>query len=457
MRHPVLLVDDDDRVRASLRRTLESDGWTVDEARDGVEGLQKLTSTPFSCAILDLKMPRMDGEQLFRSLRAAGLETQVIILSGHGDIAQAVEFIKAGAFDFIEKPPSAEKIRASVRQAAARYAAGWKLKDHSRYEAFRYTLVGASPPMAALRDALGKAARTRLPVLVTGESGTGKELAAREVHRLSDRREGPFVQVNCAAIPDDLIESELFGHEKGAFTDAKERQMGKFALANGGVLFLDEIGDLSPRAQAKMLRALEQGEVEALGAARPVAVDVKVVAATNQDLEALIAAGRFRQDLYYRLHALPVRVPPLREHPEDIPALVGHFTAFFCWENTLPEKRWEPAVLEALKGRPWPGNVRELKNFVERLLIFAPGGSIGLADLPPEMAAPPPPDAAAAAARGETLQEFLAAAERTYLLFHLRLNGGNIKRTAEALGLPRSHLYRSLQKLQIPKEEYRED
>jgi two-component system nitrogen regulation response regulator NtrX len=277
------------------------------------------------------------------------------------------------------------------------------------------------------------------------------------VHRLSDRREGPFVQVNCAAIPDELIESELFGHEKGAFTDAKERQMGKFALANGGVLFLDEIGDLSPRAQAKMLRALEQGEVEALGAAKPVPVDVKVVAATNQDLEAFIEAGRFRSDLFYRLNALPIRVPPLREHPQDIPALVEHFTAFFCWENALPVKKWEARTLEALKTRPWPGNVRELKNFAERLLIFAPGDAIGLADLPPEMARPPAPDAAEAVARGLALSAFLGEAERAFLLFHLRLNGGNIKRTAEALGIPRSHLYRSLQKLQIPKEEYRED
>ena len=457
MRHPILLVDDDDRVRASLRRTLESDGWAVEEARDGVEGLNKLTSTPFSCVVLDLKMPRMDGEQLFHAVRSSGVETQVIILSGHGDIAQAVEFIKAGAFDFIEKPPSAEKIRSAVRQAAARYSAGWKLKDHSRYEAFRYTLVGESPTLKALRQSLAKAAFTRLPVLITGESGTGKELAAREVHRLSDRREGPFVQVNCAAIPDELIESELFGHEKGAFTDARERQMGKFALANGGVLFLDEIGDLSPRAQAKMLRALEQGEVEALGAAKPVPVDVKVVAATNQDLEAFIESGRFRRDLYYRLNALPIRVPPLREHAADIPALVEHFTAFFCWENALPAKRWEDRTLEALKARSWPGNVRELKNFVERLLIFAPGDAIGLADLPPEMARPPAADAAEAADRGLALADFLGEAERAFLLFHLRLNGGNIKRTAEALGIPRSHLYRSLQKLQIPKEEYRED
>ena len=457
MRHPILLVDDDDRVRASLRRTLESDGWTVDEARDGVEGLNKLTSTPFSSVDLDLKMPRMDGEQLFQAIRSSGVETQVIILSGHGDIAQAVEFIKAGAFDFIEKPPAAEKIRSAVRQAAARYTAGWKLKDHSRYEAFRYTLVGQSPALKTLREALRKAALTRLPVLVTGESGTGKELAAREVHRLSDRREGPFVQVNCAAIPDELIESELFGHEKGAFTDAKERQMGKFALASGGILFLDEIGDLSPRAQAKMLRALEQGEVEALGAAKPVRVDVKVVAATNQDLEAFIASGRFRRDLFYRLNALPVRVPPLREHAQDIPALVEHFTAFFCWENALPVKKWDPPALEALKIRAWPGNVRELKNFVERLIIFAPAEAIGLNDLPADMAAPPLPDAAAAAQSGASLQEFLGGAERAFLLFHLRLNGGNIKRTGEALGIPRSHLYRSLQKLQIPKEEYRED
>lgn len=327
----------------------------------------------------------------------------------------------------------------------------------SRTRTISTDIIGNSKPMLDVLNMISQVADSGTTVLINGQTGTGKELVARAIHANSPRKEGPFVQVNCAAIPEDLIESELFGHEKGAFTDAKERQMGKFALAHGGVLFLDEIGDLSPRAQAKMLRVLEQGEVEALGAARPVAVDVKVVAATNQDLEALIAEGRFRRDLFYRLNALPVRIPPLREHPEDIPALVEHFTAFFCWENALPPRRWEPPALEALKHRPWPGNIRELKNFVERLLIFAPGGTITPADLPPEMTRPPLPDAAGAAGRGAGLQEFLGEAERAFLLFHLRLNGGNIKRTAEALGLPRSHLYRSLQKLQIPKEEYRED
>jgi two-component system nitrogen regulation response regulator NtrX len=265
------------------------------------------------------------------------------------------------------------------------------------------------------------------------------------------------VQVNCAALPDELIESELFGHEKGAFTDARERQMGKFVLAHLGALFLDEIGDMSLKAQAKMLRVLEQGEVEALGGAKPVAVDIKIIAATNQDLEALIGSGGFRQDLFFRLSGFPMRVPPLREHAQDIPALMEHFAAFFCWENNLPKKRFAPEVAESLQRQAWKGNIRELKNFVERLLIFAPGEEVGLRDLPPEMLEVPGAGTPEAIRQAAGLQEFLEQMERTFLLWHLRLNGGNIKKTAERLGLPRSHLYRSLKKLQIPSEEYRDD
>jgi two-component system, NtrC family, nitrogen regulation response regulator NtrX len=457
MPQPVLVVDDDGRIRASLRRILEGEGYGVAEASNGVEALQQLTSTPFSCVLLDLKMPLVDGDQVFRELRGREVETPVIILTGHGDIPMAVEYIKAGAFDFIEKPPPAEKIKAAVRQAVRQSEASWKLKSHARYEGFRYTLIGSGPAMQTLRDSIAKVAQARVPVLITGESGTGKELAAREIHRQSNYRNGPFIQVNCAALPDELIESELFGHEKGAFTDAKERQMGKFVLAHKGALFLDEIGDMSPRAQAKMLRVLEQGEVEALGSSKGVAVDIKVIAATNQDLEARIREGRFREDLFFRLNGFPLRVPPLREHPEDIPALMEHFAAFFCWENNLPKKSFDPDVAEALKRQPWKGNVRELKNFVERLLIFAPGDAVTLNDLPPAMLEVPGAGSPEAIQEAAGLQDFLDRMERVFLLWHLRLNGGNIKKTAERLGLPRSHLYRSLTKLNIPSEDYRED
>jgi len=442
MRHPILLVDDDDRVRASLRRTLESDGWAVDEARDGVEGLNKLTSTPFSCAVLDLKMPRMDGEQLFRTLRSSGLETQVIILSGHGDIALAVEYIKAGAFDFIEKPPSAEKIRSAVRQAAARYAAGWKLRDHSRYEAFRYTLVGSGPALGELREILAKAAQTRLPVLITGESGTGKELAAREVHRLSERREGPFVQVNCAAIPEDLIESELFGHEKGAFTGAEARKMGRFEMANNGTILLDEIGELPLHLQAKLLRVLQEREIERVGGGAPIRIDVRVLCATARKLLTEVREGRFREDLYYRLQVIPVAVPPLRERKEDIPELCTFFLREFG-SSRGRDQNLSPAALQLLMAYNYPGNVRELRNIIERITVLNPASVVEPWLLPAELTREER-ESEASGALPLRLGDAVAAAEKACILRALQATGGKKSETAHLLGISRKNLWEKM-------------
>ncbi len=432
----ILVVDDEPAIRDALRMILEYEGYAVREAPDGEAAVRAVVGDPPDAVLLDIRMPRKDGLAALREIRKLAPELPVLMISGHGTIATAVEALREGAADFLEKPLERDVV---LRRLEHVLRASLPPEEEDE----RWKIVGSSPAIERVRDFIRRAGQAHATVLITGESGVGKELVARAIHAASPRASGPFVKVNCAAIPDELIESELFGHEKGAFTGATTRQRGRFARAHGGTIFLDEVGDLSLRAQAKVLRALQDGEIEPLGAGGPVHVDVRVVAATNKDLEKEIREGRFREDLYYRLGVLPLHVPPLRERREDIPLLVEHLARQVCRENNLRPRRFRPEAIAALAARTWPGNVRELRNVVERALILAPGDEIGVGDLPPP--------GGAGQVGGEaffdaaTLREFKERAEREFLRRKLEENGWNITRTAQAIGTPRSNLYKRLE------------
>jgi two-component system nitrogen regulation response regulator NtrX len=413
---------------------------------------------PPDLAFLDIKMGGMDGLETLQKIRQANDALPVVIISGHGTVSTAVEATKLGAFDFIEKPLASERVLVTIRNALDQ----GRLRDENRslkraVEA-RHQMVGESASIRQIWDSIKRAAPTNATVLLLGESGSGKELVARAIHRNSLRSRDRFVQVNCAAIPEELIESELFGHEKGSFTGATEKQIGKFEQADKGTIFLDEVGDMSAKTQAKVLRVLQEGEVERLGSARTIKVDVRVIAATNKDLEAEIERGTFREDLYFRLSVIPIRVPPLRDRREDIPLLVRHFVDLFSRENNRRPQRFTPAALEFMQSARWKGNVRELRNTVERLLIMTPGDSIDVDDLRDiarvdvrATAAPAEPGAPSHLAPG-TLKEFKESAERKFLVEKLREHAWNISKTAEVIGTPRSNLYKKLEQYAITEE-----
>src|ERR1700704_6392471 len=378
----ILVIDDEAAIRDSLRMTLEYEGYEFLGAATGQEGLALAERDAPDIVLLDVKMPGMDGIEVLDRLRALNDSLPVIVISGHGTIGTAVEATKKGAFDFIEKPFASERVLVSLRNALDQR----RLRDENRTlkkaVEIRHQMIGDSRALKQIMAAVGRAAPTNATVLITGESGVGKELVARTIHRNSLRSRERFVQVNCAAIPEELIESELFGHEKGSFTGATEKQVGKFEQADKGTIFLDEIGDMSAKTQAKVLRVLQEGEVERLGSARMIKVDVRVIAATNKNLEEEIEKGHFRDDLYFRLAVIPIYVPPLRERPEDIPQLVRHFMEHFSRENNVRLKRITPAALEALQRHRWKGNIRELRNTVERVIIMTGNDVIDVADLP---------------------------------------------------------------------------
>jgi two-component system, NtrC family, nitrogen regulation response regulator NtrX len=447
----VLVVDDETAIREAIRMTLEYENYRVDEARSGQDGIDKATKTPYDAILLDIKMPVLDGIEVLENLKEQRVPTPVIMVSGHGDISTAVECTKRGAFDFLEKPLNRDKLLLSVRNAVRQQKLEEEV-DELRERAERdYQLVGDSAPMRELKAQIELAAPTKATVLIQGESGTGKELVAREIHRGSSRARMPFVQVNCAAIPEELIESELFGHEKGSFTGAVRKQTGKFVAADSGTIFLDEIADMSLRTQAKVLRVLQEGEVEPVGSATVVKVDVRVIAATNKDLTDEIRAGRFREDLFYHLNVIPVRTPPLRERRDDIPILAQHFAALFSQEYNRHPKKFTPAALKALADSSWRGNVRELRNMIERLVIMVPSDSIDITDLPAEFFRAAA-DIISTAMRLSTLQEFKDEAEKAFILAKLRENGWNVSKTAEAIDTPRSNLYKKIEQYNIKRE-----
>ncbi|MBI3932829.1 MAG: sigma-54-dependent Fis family transcriptional regulator [Acidobacteria bacterium] len=451
MRAKVLIIDDEEAIRSSLRMTFEYEGYECVLAANGPAALKMAEKEAPDLVFLDIKMPQMDGMEVLKRLKSIEGSPPVVILSGHGNIKTAVEATKLGAFDFIEKPPESDRILLVARNALSQK----RLTDENRRLKLtfddRYRMVGKSAELEKVWDAIRRAAPTTATVLIAGESGVGKELAARAIHRNSLRRDEAFVQVNCAAIPEDLIESELFGHEKGSFTGATEKQIGKFELAHKGTIFLDEVGDMSLKTQAKVLRVLQEGEVERIGSQKTINVDVRVIAATNKTLEEAIEEGEFREDLYFRLSVIPIRVPPLRERPEDVEPLVEHFASRFCEDNNFRRKPFTPDALEGLKRHPWRGNARELRNTVERLLIMVEDEEVRPEHLA-EVLRRPVSGASASAEAASSLRGFKESAERAFLVQKLRENKWNISATAAAVGTPRSNLYKKLEQYGITQE-----
>jgi two-component system nitrogen regulation response regulator NtrX len=458
----VLVIDDESAIRDSLRMTLEYEGYEFIGAATGQEGLVLAERESPDLVLLDVKMPGMDGLEVLDRLRSMNEALPVLVISGHGTISTAVEATKKGAFDFIEKPFASERVLVSLRNAVDQR----RLRDENRSlrkdAEVRHQMVGESAALEQVMAAIGRAAPTNATVLIHGESGVGKELVARAIHRNSLRRRERFVQVNCAAIPEELIESELFGHEKGSFTGATEKQIGKFEQADRGTIFLDEVGDMSPKTQAKVLRVLQEGEVERLGSARTTKVDVRVIAATNKNLEEEIEKAHFREDLYFRLAVIPIHVPPLRERPEDIPLLVRHYMDYLSRENNTRPRRITQAALDAMQRYRWKGNIRELANTVERLIIMTASDTIDVGDLPSIIRtggagggaalATPKQASESELAKAGTLREFKDNSERAFLVAKLRENGWNISKTAEVIDTPRSNLYKKLEQYQISQE-----
>jgi len=454
MKPRILVIDDEAAIRDSMRMILEYEGYEFLGAATGEEGIALAEREAVDLVFLDIKMPGMDGLEVLGRLKAASQTLPVVMISGHGTVATAVDATKRGAFDFIEKPLATERILLTIRNAVN--FSKIEVENRSLTEAVdgRTLMVGASPLLRDIVESVRRAAPTSATVLIRGESGVGKELVARMIHRNSLRARERFVQVNCAAIPDDLIESELFGHEKGSFTGATEKQVGKFELADRGTIFLDEVGDMSMKTQAKVLRVLQEGEVERLGSSRTLKVDVRVIAATNKDLEKEIERGSFREDLYFRLSVIPIFVPALRERSEDVPLLVRHFADLFMRENNFRPKRFTPDAVAALQRYRWKGNVRELRNTIERVIIMTPRDVISEPDLPESVRGEGGPVASDDRTdRAGTLREFKESAEKAFLLDKLRDNGWNISKTAEAIGTPRSNLYKKLEQYNIRQDE----
>src|SRR5436190_1500930 len=388
MKSRVLVIDDEAAIRDSLRMTLEYEGYEFVGAATGQEGLALAERESPDLVLLDVKMPGMDGLEVLDRLRGMNDGVPVVVISGHGTISTAVEATKKGAFDFIEKPFASDRVLVSLRNALDQRQLRDENRSLKRAVEVRHQMIGDSPALRQVMAAVARAAPTNATVLIQGESGVGKELVARTIHRNSLRSRERFVQVNCAAIPEELIESELFGHEKGSFTGATEKQVGKFEQADKGTIFLDEIGDMSAKTQAKVLRVLQEGEVERLGSARMIKVDVRVIAATNKNLEEEIEKGTFREDLYFRLAVIPIHVPPLRERADDVALLVRHYIETVSRENNTRPKRVTQAALDALSRYRWKGNIRELRNTVERMIIMTSGDVIDLPDLPDSVRSP---------------------------------------------------------------------
>jgi DNA-binding NtrC family response regulator len=445
----LLVVDDEPNILSTLRRALELEGYAVEVAGSGRIALDKLKAAGFDAVLLDVAMPDMDGLTTLKHIRATLPELPVMMMSGNATLATAVEATRLGACDFLEKPLTTDKVLITVQNAlklARLERESLQAKKRERAEIEQW-MVGSGPRMRRIVETLRKAAPTSARVLVTGERGTGKELVARALHELSKRKEGPFVKLNCAAIPAELIESELFGHEKGSFTGATQLRRGKFEQAHGGTLFLDEIGDMTPEAQAKVLRVLQENEIERVGGSETITVDVRVVAATNKDLRDDMQKSRFRADLYDRLNVVPVEVPPLRERKEDIPALVEHFLEETCAQNGKRKLTLAQPALSLLMQHDWPGNVRELRNTIERLVIFASSSAIGEEDV--QSALPGVKSVRGRYQRGAALKDLVASAEREIVLAALEANAHHIANTARELGLERSHLYKKMRALGI--------
>lgn len=447
MQNSILIVDDERGIRESLSAVLEDEGFDVKTAESGEACLQITKRTTFACILLDIWLgDGIDGLETLRKLREAGIDAAVVMISGHGNIETAVKSTKLGAFDFIEKPLSLERTVVTVKNAVRQRQLEIANTELQKEISEDYVMVGESVAMRALRKQIQIVAPSDGRVLISGESGTGKELVARAIHSQSKRKAMPFVEINSAAIPEELVESELFGHAKGAFSGAMAAKKGKFEVADGATLFLDEIGDMSPRVQAKMLRVLEEQRFEPVGSNTPIKVDVRVISATNKRLDDLIENGNFRHDLFYRLNVIPFQIPPLRERPEDVPLLVEHFNRRFSRDNGRSPKRFTENSIEALQNHIWLGNVRELKNTIERVVIMVAGDTVEMDDLPQLGFSDERP---ASSFRFPSFKAATDAYHREFILHKLAEFDGNVTKAAEEMGVDRSHLYRRMRSLGI--------
>jgi two-component system nitrogen regulation response regulator NtrX len=448
----ILVIDDEKSIRNSLKDVLEYEKHEVDIAEDGPEGLEKFKESAYDIVLCDIKMPKMDGMEVLDELMKLSDSASIIMISGHGTIDTAVEAIKKGAFDYIEKPLDLNRLLITIRNSLDKTTLITETKTLKRKVNKTFEMVGESEALNKIRQMIERVAPSDARVLITGDNGTGKELVARAIHQQSTRSQKPFVEINCAAIPEELIESELFGHEKGAFTGVTSARRGKFDQANGGTLFLDEIGDMSLKTQAKILRILQEHKFDRVGGNKTIEVDVRVIAATNKDLQEEMSSGKFREDLFFRLNVLPFHVPPLRERKDDIPRLCKHFLHHFCGKESREIKTISESALNSLMEYNWPGNVRELKNLIERLVIMTPTNEINVPDLPlaiiqkdqrnksQSMITPDLPT---------SYREAKEVFEKQFILEKLRENDWNVSRTAEQIGLERSNLHRKIKGYQI--------
>ncbi len=446
MQNSILIVDDERGIRETLRGVLEDEGFSVETAGTGEDCLKVTQSTNYECILLDIWLPGIDGLETLAKLRENETDSAVVMISGHGNIETAVSATKLGAFDFIEKPLSLEKTVLTVRNAIRQRELQRVNETLTEQLSSEYAMVGNSIAMRALRKQISIVAPTDGRVLISGESGTGKELVARAIHSQSKRKNAPFVEINSAAIPEDLVESELFGHAKGAFSGATKAKRGKFEVADGATLFLDEIGDMSPTVQSKMLRVLEEQRFEPVGSNTPVNVDVRVISATNKRLDDLIENGNFRSDLFYRLNVIPFQIPPLRDRLEDVPVLLTHFNEKFSSEYGKKPKEFSAEAVERLQNYAWFGNVRELRNTVERIVIMNQKKRIKPDDLP---AFNPSDEPVASSFRFPSFKEATDAYQREFILHKLAETDGNVSKAAESMGVDRSHLYRRMKNLGI--------
>jgi len=448
----ILIIDDEKEICESIKMILEYEDYAVDFSTAASEGLEKLLSDSYHALLLDIQMQEMNGFDVLKKVKESGSPASVIIISAHGSVENAIKATKLGAFDFIEKPIDRDKLIISVRNAVEQSKLLLENEEIKRAYIGEGKILGKSRAIKNILEMIDKVAPLDTRILITGENGTGKELVARAIHNKSPRKEGPFIEVNCAAIPNELIESELFGHEKGSFTGAMQQRIGKFELANKGTIFLDEVGDMSQQAQAKVLRVIEDSRLERVGGTKKIEVDVRIIAATNKNLKEQIEKNNFREDLYHRLNVIPIQIPSLKERTEDIPILVESFTNEISARYKKGSVKFNEESLKFLQTMPWSGNIRELKNFVERIIIIVDKKEIAKKDIEPLFAG-------SQASLGDIInesnsfQDFKEKAERAFIIKQLEMNDWNISKTAEILDIQRSHLYNKIKKYGIERVE----
>jgi two-component system nitrogen regulation response regulator NtrX len=448
----IIIIDDEKEICESVKFILEYEGYIVDYSTSALEGIEKVTQNNFASLLLDIQMPEMSGFEVLKKVKEINQNLSVIIISAHGSLENAIKATKLGAFDFIEKPIDRDKLLISIRNAVEQTNLLLENKEIKKTFIGDGTILGKSKAIQSILEIIERVAPLETRVLITGENGTGKELVARAIHNKSERKDKPFVDVNCAAIPNELIESELFGHEKGSFTGAFQQRIGRFELANKGTLFLDEIGDMSLQAQSKVLHALESSRIERVGGGKKIEVDVRIVSATNKNLKEQIEKGNFREDLYHRLNVIPIHIPPLRERKEDIPILVQHFANDVSAKHKKPAVTFKEDAITLMQSLPWTGNVRELRNIVERIMILVDKREIGSKDIEFLISAGKA-NMDDIIEGSNSFQDFKEKAERTFILKQLKANDWNISKTAEVLEIQRSHLYNKMKKYSIEKEE----